>query len=268
MNRTNLSHSFTTSEIVTVVVGQEKKSYKLHRSLLVTKSSFFAKCLNSGMIEQEKNEIVLPEDSCRAFDFLADWIYYGSVQAIMPKPDIRPKINAWVMADKYCMPEFQNALLDNLAAYWKEWCLHPIHVIGLVDLAGQNSPLYKLMLAVLAHNFVKSPEAYARSSNNCGEDKDGDSTCVEDGNSTSGKAECSIHVWYEDPDSTDDILFDWAEALDEVLARPGLGSDLLRKVAMTEKAQPRPAKFPHKYHVAVRSDEQGNGTEDKKKAQK
>ncbi|KAI1628621.1 hypothetical protein EDD37DRAFT_644413 [Exophiala viscosa] len=262
------------SPIVNVVVGQQKKLYKLHRSLLVKKSPFFAKCLSSGMLEQETSEIVLPEDLCGAFDILADWFYYGKVQEITPNEDIGLSICAYVMADKYGMPELQNALVDKLAAHWEVWFLHPTYMVVVAELTNESCPLYKLMLDQLVYNLIKVPDAYARSSDNCSEDEDGDSTWVYEKGSTSGDAQCSVHGGGEYPDSTGD----WAEALDQVLARPGLAYDLLRKVAMIEKGGPKPAKSPHKYHVAVenentqnhkrKADELEHGAKDKKKPRK
>jgi hypothetical protein len=68
--------SFTTSEIVTVLVGPKRKRFHLHRDLICQRSPFMEKCLSKNRFsEGEKNELYLPEDDPKAFAIVVDWIY-------------------------------------------------------------------------------------------------------------------------------------------------------------------------------------------------
>lgn len=218
-------YSFTASSIVTVIVGKEQRIYKLHRNLLVKKSPFFAKCLNSGMLEQQREEIVLPEDSSRAFDFIADWVYYEKVREVKGNEGAEERIRAYVLADKYCMPELQNALLDNLAGFWQQKSMNPNRMKLIAELTNENCPLYKLMFAELAYDLANHPHWYRRASDIGDED--------------------------QNSNATRRPMAGWPETIDELLAHPGLSSKLMWKVAGTEKGGPSPTDSPEKYHVPV-----------------
>ncbi|KIV80369.1 hypothetical protein PV11_07870 [Exophiala sideris] len=226
--------SFTADPIVTVIIGSKRKIYKLHRSLLM-KSAFFAACLTSGMREQQDNEIVLPEDQCRGFDFVADWIYNEPVRDIMRQGthDFHSAIYAYVLADKYCMPALQNALINKLAAYMLRSFLNPNSVILLAKLGVETGPLHDLMIAQFAYDLVNFPSTYYPR---------------------------PVDRHSDSEDSEDDGLSDlgdldtqpgWLEALEQVLTHPGLSTKLLRKVARTKKSFANPADYPEKYHVAI-----------------
>ncbi|KAK4937882.1 Transmembrane emp24 domain-containing protein 10 [Elasticomyces elasticus] len=247
--------SFSATPIITVAVGKKQKLYKMHRKLLVERCPFFAKCLDAGMLEQQEHEVVLPEDSCRGFDYIAEWIYFERVKDI-DHNDVMPGIKAYILADKYCMSKLQNALVDRLAAYWSRWCVNPSHMGLVADLADKDCPLFKLMIDALAHGLVGS-SLYYKQPGLFGSD---------------GEEARLRHA---------DMVKDWPRALDSLLTRPELSTKLLWKVIVTNKATPNPARSPEDYHVATESksagthdtkrkvDEQNTGTKrDEKKARK
>jgi len=114
------------------------------------------------MREQQNNEIVLPEDQCRGFDFVADWIYSETVRNITvgETQDFHSAIIAYVLADKYCMPALQNALIDTLIAYTRKNFLDPHSIILLAKLGIETGPLHDLMIAQFAYDLVNYPSTY------------------------------------------------------------------------------------------------------------
>ncbi|KAK4937881.1 hypothetical protein LTR10_021602 [Elasticomyces elasticus] len=226
--------SFTAGPIVTVIVGSKRKIYTLHRSLLL-KSPFFAGCLTSGMREQQDNEIVLPEDQCRGFDFVADWIYNEPVRDITrgETQDFHSAILAYVLADKYCMPALQNALIDKLAEYMLHSYFNPDSILLLAKLGVEAGPLHDLMIAQFAYDLVNYPSTYYPR--------------PVDRHSDSGNSEDDVLSDLDDGDTRPG----WLEALEQVLTHPGLSTKLLRKVAKTKKLRENPAEYPEKHHVAI-----------------
>ncbi|KAI1610601.1 hypothetical protein EDD36DRAFT_329602 [Exophiala viscosa] len=222
--------SFTASPVITVIVGPEKKIYKLHRKLLVEKSPFFDNCLNSRMKESFTNEVVLPEDSYRGFELVADWIYSEKVPYIEisgDQDDTTPGRYAYVLADKFCMPELQNALIDRLADYWTRQHIYAGTITEMADLVDEDGALYRLMIDELAHDIVKHSWVYKPRSDSCSEN--------------------------ERPSFSKDWDGEWRGSLEKLLACPKSAWKLLWKVSVTKKADRDPAESPEKYHVSVDS---------------
>ncbi|KAJ9497383.1 hypothetical protein H2202_007187 [Exophiala xenobiotica] len=101
---------FPPPELITVNVGRDKVVYSLNRDWLVYKCPFFEKCLRSGMKEEQEKTVNLPEELPEAFDKLVGWMYTGTVGAT-PGWDC---INAYLLADKFCMHDLQSSILDAL----------------------------------------------------------------------------------------------------------------------------------------------------------
>nr|KAK5448846.1 hypothetical protein LTR18_001934 [Exophiala xenobiotica] len=157
---------FATSDIVRVIVGKKRTVFKLHRDVLMEKSPFFRKCLTSGMIEQQTNQVSLPEDSSRAFEFIVRWMYSTSILGARKdweECEIYLIMGAWVLADKYCMPDLQNALIDELGFYWSKEYMNPDHLSWVADHANNESPLYRIALDQMAHDLKEGFGRYGLS---------------------------------------------------------------------------------------------------------
>ncbi|KAK7892749.1 hypothetical protein LTR67_006986 [Exophiala xenobiotica] len=210
--------SFATSEIVNVLVGKKRSVFKLHRHVLMEKSPFFQKCLTSGMVEQQTNEVNLPEDSSRAFEYVVRWVYSTSIigaEAGRERYDIITRMRAWMLADKYCMPDLQNALINELGLYWSTNWMDPELLSWVADHADCESPLYRLTLDEMAYDLQLHSKLYP--------DNNG----------------------YQSPE----IDEDHSEAFKRVLARPILANRLLWKTIRPFHEDDSPADSPQNYHV-------------------
>lgn len=67
------------SELVTVVAGEKKISFKLHRKVLCENSDFFRKALSGPWKENEEKSVTLPEIDALSFKVYASWIYSHKV---------------------------------------------------------------------------------------------------------------------------------------------------------------------------------------------
>lgn len=131
--------SFTTSEIVTVLVGPKRKRFYLHRDLICQRSPFMEKCLSKNRFsEGDKNELYLPEDDPKAFSVLVEWIYRGRLPGIVTPGsasvgyvDVVDMSAAYCMADKFGMEELQNGIMDCVrASYRANVASHHAHTHG------------------------------------------------------------------------------------------------------------------------------------------
>ncbi|RVD85517.1 uncharacterized protein DFL_003838 [Arthrobotrys flagrans] len=70
---------FSQSEIVSIHLAQEKRTYNIHKSLLFAESLFFREMLLSGMSESKKGMVSLglEVDTSLAFEKFMQWCYFG-----------------------------------------------------------------------------------------------------------------------------------------------------------------------------------------------
>lgn len=115
---------------MTVYVGPEKQKYTPHKEIL-TQVKFFAACLYSGFRESKENEISLPEDEPEVFERILEYLYHDRIDAeVFGRMDTHDleyvnrearttvfMAKVWVAADKYCMEECQNHVMDYFLEY-------------------------------------------------------------------------------------------------------------------------------------------------------
>ncbi|KEF53724.1 uncharacterized protein A1O9_10125 [Exophiala aquamarina CBS 119918] len=109
--------SFAATKIITILVGPEKVEYFLHKDILIQYSPFFAKCLATNMKEALSNVVEMPEILTAQLTWLAMYLYKNA----LPEQDINKApydvYEAWALADRLCMPRFQDMLMDRLMDY-------------------------------------------------------------------------------------------------------------------------------------------------------
>ncbi|KAK5061050.1 hypothetical protein LTR84_007591 [Exophiala bonariae] len=152
-----VSSCFAASPIVTIIVGAKRHCYAAHKEKLIEESPFFRLCLNPQMKEGQANEVEFPEDSCVSFDSFFLWIYSRNVPSAATQTEVAGMMKAWVLADKLCMPEWQNKFVDGLADFWRRCVFQPQHLIWLFDNVDQSLPLFLLGFRQLAWDLSSDP---------------------------------------------------------------------------------------------------------------
>ncbi|KAK7899723.1 Transmembrane emp24 domain-containing protein 10 [Exophiala xenobiotica] len=157
--------SFAQSRFITIIVGAEESKYTAHQEILVAKCPFFATCLTAGMIEASSGEVRLPEDSPEAFGYFIDWVYCGKVQDIGDETDnFISAMEAWVLADKFCMPKWQDELMDQMMQYARIYVIEPAIVAWVVDKLGTESLLHQFIMDQFAWDQIHNEDVYTASS--------------------------------------------------------------------------------------------------------
>ncbi len=138
--------------MVKVLVGNERKVYNFHKTLLISSCPFFAKCLNPSFPEGLDNEVVLEGESTETFNCLFGWIY---LQRIDTDRQI-PFGAVYVLADKFCMERLKNEVVDAAIKYCDT---NPVPLAELTQLVSHdlsNSPLGRAFREQLAFDIAEN----------------------------------------------------------------------------------------------------------------
>ena len=111
--------SFSTSPIITIVVGKNKIKHAIHSEVLVRESAFFKQYLATEIKEGDSDVVELPEDSPKAFKHLVIWVYTRATNEDFPPDDyefgmedsvypgsFKEAMEAWLLAHKMDMPSW------------------------------------------------------------------------------------------------------------------------------------------------------------------
>jgi hypothetical protein len=138
----------------TILVGPELTPFKIHTSLLTSKSSFFSAALNGSFIESKTNTITLEDVSVEHFQFLVSWLY----NSILPAPfkDQKPAyytlLHVYALADRLGLEGARNAVVDVISNLADETnsVLTPSDTRILYEEIRDSSPLRALALDLFA----------------------------------------------------------------------------------------------------------------------
>lgn len=157
------------TQIISINVGRSKTKFLVHESIL-QHNVWFRACLNSGMVEQERKAIDLPDDYPEDFAIVVQWMYMKTIPSTLVAISA---LSAWILADKFRMHDLQNKLLDHYRA--KNYELDADDGMGTVyvadpkilyDFWGQTldaSPLRQLGLDYMHYFLTQHPRQYRSS---------------------------------------------------------------------------------------------------------
>ena len=90
---------FLYDDIVTVLVGQDKRAFKIHKSILCRYSAFFKAALTNAFIEASTLSISLPTQDAEVFRHFVCWLYTNSIHNHTTHPDRTPRATSKVWLD-------------------------------------------------------------------------------------------------------------------------------------------------------------------------
>lgn len=157
------SWSYLNDTTVKIIVGRHAQVFEIHKRLLTAASPVFKAMLSSGMIEQQKNEILLPEDSARGFVDLVRCMYSLQVAGDpldSDDDDTMSKTQAWQLAQKYDMPNLQNMLMDWLRIYFACHYMHPQFLSWALRNTQSTSELQKFIFDQLTYELAMKSDRY------------------------------------------------------------------------------------------------------------
>ena len=112
------------------------------------------------MIEQQNNEVLLPEEDPKLWWDVCGWIRYGFSLKVHDDDEALRAMELYILADKYFMLEFENGIVDSLKIYWKHTIVHPRLISWLLGKINDSDPLYGFALDALVANLRTNFWAY------------------------------------------------------------------------------------------------------------
>lgn len=82
-----MTHRFYDVPTVTIIVGENKRSFHIHVDLLCDASSFFKAAFTGAFKESSEKTMYLPEDDEGTFELFVDWLYYQRYEML---PQLEP----------------------------------------------------------------------------------------------------------------------------------------------------------------------------------
>ena len=113
------------ADMVDIYVGPKSQLFRVHKSFLTSKISFFEKMFSGEFKEAKENKATFPEDDPEAFEILIEWVYTGILRPLDHLTDgmgnkIEDKdgffsltwkfFRTYILANKLCI----NSLMDML----------------------------------------------------------------------------------------------------------------------------------------------------------
>jgi hypothetical protein len=98
-----------------VEVGAVKRTFMIHKDLLVFYSDYFRGAFNGSFSEAKKGKITLSDERVDVFRVVNRFIYTRQLSdEFDPEPTWETLIRTWLFGDKYLMPSLQNKTMSIL----------------------------------------------------------------------------------------------------------------------------------------------------------
>ncbi|THX99244.1 hypothetical protein D6D03_07347 [Aureobasidium pullulans] len=149
-------------DVVTLVVGDNKKIYVLHKDLLCFYSDYFRAAFNGSFVEAIKRRVELPEVEEKTFEYFQLWLYTRKLDFVSMSFSDTTKL--WIFGDQHQVPLLQNEAIDGLFA---KRIIHRAFSVKVVPLAYQNtfagSPLRRAVIEIASSVAIQdSPHSITK----------------------------------------------------------------------------------------------------------
>jgi hypothetical protein len=146
--------------VVTVVIGSTKKSFTVHKDLLIFYSDYFRAAFNGSFIEAIDKKINLLDTDQKAFEHFYAWLYTRKLASEDDKPLSWDNLfDLWVFGDRFQVPLLQNSVIDEMFAKEKRDDTFQLHMIKPVyEKTVDGSLLRKVMIEFVAHGMCLSDD--------------------------------------------------------------------------------------------------------------
>jgi len=151
--------------LVNIYVGEAKRQWSLHRSLLCHHSTYFQEQFGDDS-KQNEMKLELPESDPAAFELLVKWLYQGRIDDVSSMPadkkwdyaDACQKL--YVLCDKIKMPQLKNFAIDQFRKGCNEAGLvpGPEEMKPIYESTPPSSPFRKLVSRIAARQIM-APES-------------------------------------------------------------------------------------------------------------
>jgi hypothetical protein len=143
-------------DLVTFVVGPEKKEFVVHKSFVCHASSILRAAFNSNFLEGQTQRYVLEDITEAAFYLFSEWVYTQNIHwdgegKNEPTSNSLPQV--WVLAEKLLFPKLQNRVMNLIEDIWKIRGTFPLTIPWIYDNTTYDSPLRRIYVHQYAWNL-------------------------------------------------------------------------------------------------------------------
>ncbi|KFY63698.1 hypothetical protein V496_03765 [Pseudogymnoascus sp. VKM F-4515 (FW-2607)] len=110
------------TQIATIILGEEKKEWKIPTDLLCFHSDYFRSALKGGFAETKAKRVELLDQKPAAFELVVEWLYTHVVGARLPyesydEQDTRlgKLLDTWLLAEYLQMPRLRNIIIRSMS---------------------------------------------------------------------------------------------------------------------------------------------------------
>ena len=152
--------------MVTLLVGEEKVTFSVHRELLCAASEYFRGRLMGGFAESRKSEIEVKEPPHAVSTFL-DWLYKEKVTLNRADLNASTLVPVYVFADIIFSETYINDLMDAIRTAHRlhELVMETETVVKLYDSGLQESQAAKFGMQSIVHDMVHNPDEWLNGKN-------------------------------------------------------------------------------------------------------
>ncbi|KAH0382040.1 hypothetical protein KCU92_g6635, partial [Aureobasidium melanogenum] len=134
-------------ETVTLIVGDEKKPYVVHKDLLCFYSDYFRAAFQGSFKEATERKVELPGVIKDVFEHFQVWLYTRRLD--FADTQFHTIIRLWIFGDQHQIPLLQNWAADSLIAKRKKEHTFPISLVPLVyENTVAKSALRKVVIEI------------------------------------------------------------------------------------------------------------------------
>ncbi|KAM0141390.1 hypothetical protein ACHAP3_002253 [Botrytis cinerea] len=114
-------------ELVTIVVGKEKRKFAVHKQLICESVAYFRGAFSAGGFkESQECSMDMPEDEPGVFEYFMHWLYRGTVPEAKALEDFEQLLGVYIFAEKLCVNELANKAIDAIQAITKSGKFHQL----------------------------------------------------------------------------------------------------------------------------------------------
>jgi hypothetical protein len=146
--------------MVDILVGPQRRLFRVHKSFLCNRIPYFDKMFNSGFIEASENKATLSEDDPDSFDVLIDWAYTGTLRPL--ERDKKRGYNwepipFYILVEKMCLPKLMDQVMDAYRAGQKRRSsFMPFDTAQICYKTQEHSSIRRYAVHSLVHIFLHS----------------------------------------------------------------------------------------------------------------
>lgn len=152
--------------MVEIYVGHSKRLFRLHKAQLCSRIPYFDKMFNGNFKEASDNVAYLEEDDPASFDLLMEWASIPTSSKfprwIRELTTVKNKEGQWMaswdpvgfysLAEKYCLPEVQDLIMDAAIQYHREQ--NELPSVDFVLRAYETTPVGSLLAQYCAKSIL------------------------------------------------------------------------------------------------------------------